>query len=105
MSSPVSNGEFHFTLTEKIDRNKHTYLFVGLKMFNSVLLIWPEEEVPGQPRRWKAVLKPYSGPSRDNASKDASEFEWDTEDTNRQGDRDERPSKESNGPKAGRRPR
>ena len=57
----MSEGEFHFTLTSRLDRNGDMYLFVGLKMLNSVLFIRPERTpvVAGEPQRWEAVLKPY----------------------------------------------
>ena len=55
----MSEGEFHFSLTERRDRNGDVYLFVGLKMLNSVLFISPEPVVAGEPQRWQAILKPY----------------------------------------------
>ena len=45
----MSEGEFHFSLTERRDRNGDVYLFVGLKMLNSVLFIRPEPVVAGKP--------------------------------------------------------
>lgn len=92
----MSTGEFHFTLTEKKDKNKALYLFGGLKMLNAVLFIRPEPEEPGRPRRWKAVLKPYS------PREDAHQSVWEDDATTSEGDDDER--KES-GPEAGRRSR
>lgn len=53
------SDEFHFTLTERKDKNNDVYLFAGLKMINSVLFIRPEPTEPGQPQRWAAILKPY----------------------------------------------
>ena len=47
----MSEGEFHFSLTERRDRNGDVYLFVGLKMLNSVLFIRPEPVVAGEPQR------------------------------------------------------
>lgn len=55
----MSDGEFHFTLTEKQDRNGDMYLFAGVRILNSVLFIRPAPFVPGAPQRWYAVLKPY----------------------------------------------
>ncbi len=53
------NGEFHFVLTEKTDRNHDTYLFGGLEFLNAVIFIRPEPTAPGEAKRWRAVLKPY----------------------------------------------
>ena len=55
----MSEGEFHFTLTERLDRNKKLYLFAGIRLLNSVLFIRPEPTEPGEPQRWEAILKPY----------------------------------------------
>lgn len=55
----MSDGAFHFTLTERFDRNHRPYLFAGIRILNSVLFIreMPQEE--GEPRRFEAILKPY----------------------------------------------
>lgn len=92
----MSTGEFHFTLTEKRDKNGDLYLFGGLKMLNAVLFIRPEPEEPGRPRKWKAVLKPYS------PREDAHQSVWDDEATSEQGDTNER---EEDRTQTGRRPR
>jgi len=55
------NGEFTFALTERIDKNRQTYLFAGIQMLGAVLFVRPDGP-PGEGRRWRAVLKPYSGP-------------------------------------------
>lgn len=55
------NGEFCFTLTERKDRHRQTYLFAGIQLLGAVLFVRPDGP-PGEGRRWKAVLKPYSGP-------------------------------------------
>jgi hypothetical protein len=53
------NGEFVFVLNEKEDRNGDKYLFGGLEFLNAVIFIRPEPAPHGEPRRWRAVLKPY----------------------------------------------
>ena len=67
-----ANGELHFTLLEKVDRNGETYLFAGVKIFNSVLFIRKDIAVHGRPQRWKAILKPYEKPSGQ-----ADDIAWD----------------------------
>lgn len=55
----MSEGEFHFTLSERVDRNQQIYLFAGIRLLNSVLFIRREPTPEGEPQRWAAVLKPY----------------------------------------------
>lgn len=84
----MSEGEFHFSLTERRDRNGDVYLFVGLKMLNSVLFIRPEPVVAGEPQRWQAILKPY----RPKGEQDTYDDPWkqptnDSIASDKQGDR------------------
>jgi hypothetical protein len=84
----MSEGEFHFSLTERRDRNGDVYLFVGLKMLNSVLFIRPEPVVAGEPQRWQAILKPY----RPKGEQDNYDDPWkqsanDSTASDKQGDR------------------
>lgn len=58
--SPV-NGEFTFHVTERTDRNGVPYLFAGIQLLNVVLFLFPEPQAPGEPRRWKGVVRPYQG--------------------------------------------
>lgn len=62
----MSEGEFSFTLTERRDKHGNLYLFAGVRILNSVLFVRPEAEVPGRPRRWQAVLKPYRPKGEDD---------------------------------------
>lgn len=99
----MSEGEFSFTLTERVDRNGDKYLFAGIRILNSVLFIRPEPAAAGRPNRWQAVLKPY----RPKGEEDNYEAPW-TESLNnpseeqKQGENDER---KSQSPQSQRRPR
>lgn len=94
----MSQGEFHFTLTEKRDKNGDLYLFGGLQMLNAVLFIRPDDGEPGRPKKWKAVLKPY------RPREDAHASVWDDEATNQQGDDNGR-EEQGSGSQTGRRSR
>lgn len=74
----MSEGEFHFTLTERRDRNLQLYLFAGIRFLNSVLFIRPEPTEPGQPQRWQAILKPY----RPKGEQDNYDDPWNQPPTN-----------------------
>jgi hypothetical protein len=76
----MSEGEFHFTLTEKFDKNKRPYLFAGIRILNSVLFIREMPQTPGEPRRFEAILKPYR--ERSNQSEDDFVDVWDVSNRN-----------------------
>lgn len=66
-ATPPVNGEFTFYLTEKRDRNGDAYMFGGLQLFNVVVFAFPEpSSTPDEPRRWKMVVRPYTGPRPDS---------------------------------------
>lgn len=61
----LPNGEFHFNLVEREDRHGDKYLFAGLQILNAVIFIREEPTRPDEPRRFRAVLKPYTGRPND----------------------------------------
>lgn len=71
--SGSDNGQFHFTLSRRTDRNGHVFLFAGIRFLNAVLFIRPEPREAGPDAdRWQAVLKPFV--SQSEICK--TDFEW-----------------------------
>lgn len=56
--APV-NGEFTFHMQERTDRNGVTYMFAGIRLLGVVVFLFPEPCAPGEPRRWKGVVRPH----------------------------------------------
>jgi hypothetical protein len=56
------NGEFTFSLKEKVDRFGKIYLFASIKMLDSVLFVRPTgQSGPDGSPIWFAQLRPYTG--------------------------------------------
>ena len=71
MSNP-SNGEFTFSLKEKVDRFKNMYLFGAVQLFNCVIFVRPSGmSGPDGLPRWNAVVRPYTGQQGQRNSDDA----------------------------------
>lgn len=67
MAIKMTNGEFVFSMKEKIDRDGKTYLFGGITFINAVLFVRPTgESGPDGLPRWEATVRPYTGQQPSN---------------------------------------
>jgi hypothetical protein len=75
--STLSNGEFTFSLKEKVDRFKNMYLFGAIQLFNCVIFVRPSGQsgADGLPR-WNAVVRPYTG---QQGQRNPDEYVWEEE--------------------------
>lgn len=87
--SILSNGEFTFSLKEKIDRNKNMYLFGAIQLFNCVIFVRPSGmSGPDGLPRWNAVVRPYTG---QQGQRNPDEDVWEEEPLNAAATRRQRP--------------
>lgn len=64
------NGEFSFSLREKLDRFNKMYLFGSLHFFNCVIFVRPTGQTGADGfNTWYAKVRPYTGQQRE-------EFNW-----------------------------